>query len=174
MLRGDHGLAVDRGRIVREAVAVVLADLEAKGDEQHPRPPAARVVVSRSLGPVRPAPGRRRAGSCWMLRALGHPLAFLGLLVGFLLAVPVQAYVQARRAGVRRPAGVPAGVRRPADPARAATCAGYLDPYGAVAAVLAGVGWGARPDIQLRLARAGSRSRCWPGRSRSRCSARWP
>jgi len=31
-LRGEHGLAVDRGRIVREAVAVVLADLEAKGD----------------------------------------------------------------------------------------------------------------------------------------------
>jgi hypothetical protein len=30
-LRGVHGLAVDRGRIVREAVAVVLADLEAKG-----------------------------------------------------------------------------------------------------------------------------------------------
>lgn len=32
VLRGEHGLAVDRGRIVREAVAVVLADLEAKGD----------------------------------------------------------------------------------------------------------------------------------------------
>jgi hypothetical protein len=31
-LRADHGLAVDRGRIVREAVAVVLADLEAKGE----------------------------------------------------------------------------------------------------------------------------------------------
>ena len=31
-LRGEHGLAVDRGRIVREAVAVILADLEAKGD----------------------------------------------------------------------------------------------------------------------------------------------
>jgi hypothetical protein len=31
-LRAAHGLAVDRGRIVREAVAVVLADLEAKGD----------------------------------------------------------------------------------------------------------------------------------------------
>ena len=30
-LRADHGLAVDRGRIVREALAVVLADLEAKG-----------------------------------------------------------------------------------------------------------------------------------------------
>jgi hypothetical protein len=31
-LRGDHGLAVDRGRIVREALAYVLADLDAKGD----------------------------------------------------------------------------------------------------------------------------------------------
>jgi len=31
-LRADHGLAVDRGRIVREALAVVLADLEAKGE----------------------------------------------------------------------------------------------------------------------------------------------
>lgn len=31
-LRGDHGLAVDRGRIVREALAVVLADFDAKGD----------------------------------------------------------------------------------------------------------------------------------------------
>ena len=31
-LRGSHGLVVDRGRIVREAIAVVLADLEAKGD----------------------------------------------------------------------------------------------------------------------------------------------
>ena len=30
-LRADHGLAVDRGRIVREALAVVIADLEAKG-----------------------------------------------------------------------------------------------------------------------------------------------
>ncbi|MGW1327159.1 hypothetical protein ACWD64_32015 [Streptomyces antibioticus] len=32
VLRGEHGLAVDRGRIVREAVAVVLADLETRGD----------------------------------------------------------------------------------------------------------------------------------------------
>lgn len=31
-LRADHGLAVDRGRIVREALAVVLADLRAKGE----------------------------------------------------------------------------------------------------------------------------------------------
>lgn len=32
-LRGEHGLVVDRGRIVREAVAVVLADLEAEGED---------------------------------------------------------------------------------------------------------------------------------------------
>lgn len=32
VLRGEYGLAVDRGRIVREAVAVVLADLESRGE----------------------------------------------------------------------------------------------------------------------------------------------
>jgi hypothetical protein len=31
-LRQDHGMAVDRGRIVREAIALVLVELEAKGD----------------------------------------------------------------------------------------------------------------------------------------------
>ncbi len=41
-LRGDFGLVVDRGRIVREALAVVLADLEAKGD--------ASILVRRLLG----------------------------------------------------------------------------------------------------------------------------
>jgi hypothetical protein len=32
-LRGRHGLAVDRGRMVREAIAVVLADLDERGEE---------------------------------------------------------------------------------------------------------------------------------------------
>lgn len=32
-LRADHGIAVDRGRIVREALSVLLADFEAKQDE---------------------------------------------------------------------------------------------------------------------------------------------
>lgn len=32
-LRRSHGLAVDRGRLVREAVALVLADLEDRGDD---------------------------------------------------------------------------------------------------------------------------------------------
>ena len=30
-MRREHGLAVDRGRLVREALALVLADLEAQG-----------------------------------------------------------------------------------------------------------------------------------------------
>lgn len=41
-LRADHGLAVDRGRIVREALAVVLADLESKGESS--------VIVRRLTG----------------------------------------------------------------------------------------------------------------------------
>jgi hypothetical protein len=32
-LRGEYGLAADRGRLVREALAVVLADLDAKGEQ---------------------------------------------------------------------------------------------------------------------------------------------
>lgn len=33
VLRGEHGIVADRGRIVREAVAVVIADLESKGPQ---------------------------------------------------------------------------------------------------------------------------------------------
>jgi hypothetical protein len=33
LLRREHGLAVDRGRLVREAVAMVLADLETQGSD---------------------------------------------------------------------------------------------------------------------------------------------
>jgi hypothetical protein len=32
-LRGEHGIAADRGRVVREALAVVLADLDAHGED---------------------------------------------------------------------------------------------------------------------------------------------
>jgi hypothetical protein len=76
-----------------------------------------------------------------MLRALGTPLAFLGLLLGFLLAVVIQAYVQAstaRALGDRPAFRRLGGVRR------------VLDPFGAVAAALGGVGWGVTPDIPLR------------------------
>jgi hypothetical protein len=33
VLRREHGMAVDRGRLVREAVAMVLADFERHGDD---------------------------------------------------------------------------------------------------------------------------------------------
>jgi len=33
MLRGQHGVAADRGRIVREAISVILADLDERGDD---------------------------------------------------------------------------------------------------------------------------------------------
>jgi hypothetical protein len=33
ILRGKHGVAADRGRIVREAIAVLLADLDERGDD---------------------------------------------------------------------------------------------------------------------------------------------
>ncbi|HWU19933.1 MAG TPA: hypothetical protein VN088_00290 [Nocardioides sp.] len=32
-LRGEHGLAVDRGRLVREALHIVLSDLEEQGED---------------------------------------------------------------------------------------------------------------------------------------------
>ena len=32
-LRGEHGLAVDRGRLVREALHLVLGDLEEQGED---------------------------------------------------------------------------------------------------------------------------------------------
>ncbi len=32
LLRAEHGLAVDRGRLVREALGLVIADLEANGE----------------------------------------------------------------------------------------------------------------------------------------------
>jgi hypothetical protein len=41
-LRRDQGLAVDRGRLVREAIAIVLADLESNGDDS--------VLVQRLIG----------------------------------------------------------------------------------------------------------------------------
>ncbi|MWK38023.1 hypothetical protein GEV43_30915 [Actinomadura sp. J1-007] len=31
-LRADHGLSVDRGRLVREAVAAMLGDFDARGE----------------------------------------------------------------------------------------------------------------------------------------------
>ena len=76
-----------------------------------------------------------------MLRALGSPPAFVGLVVGFLAAVAAQAYAQA---AVARMLGDRAAVRRLGGFRR------LLDPFGAVAGALAGPGWGVTPEIPLR------------------------
>lgn len=76
-----------------------------------------------------------------MLRALGHPASFFGLLIGFLLAVIVHRLAQravGRMLGDRsvQPSGHPAAL--------------FLDPFGAVAAVLGGLGWGHSAESTLR------------------------
>ena len=79
-----------------------------------------------------------------MLYALRHPAILLGLLVGFVLGVVVRAAMQQRIGSFRLGRGrlrlAGAGAARTRQP-----WTSYLDPYGAVAAVVAGVGWGARP-----------------------------
>jgi hypothetical protein len=76
-----------------------------------------------------------------MLRALGSVPSFLGLLVGFLAALLVQAYIQAATA---RALGDRAALRRLGGVRR------VLDPFGAVAAALGGPGWGVTPEMPLR------------------------
>jgi hypothetical protein len=82
--------------------------------------------------------------------ALRHPAVLLGLLLGFVIGVAVRAGVQrwlssgggirlGRRARLHSIGGSPLRQLGPR-----ASWAAYLDPYGAVAAFLGGVGWGAR------------------------------
>lgn len=74
-----------------------------------------------------------------MLYALGDPVSLLLLVVGFLLSVTVQGVVQdlvlSRVGSGRRTAGRPLF-----DPRR------HVDPFGAVAAASAGIGWGRQPE----------------------------
>jgi len=84
-----------------------------------------------------------------VLYALRHPAILLGLVIGFLLGVVLRAALQQRVAAGRRlrVAGAPRAAARP--------WTSYLDPYGAVAAVISGAGWGARvPPKSTRGARA--------------------
>jgi hypothetical protein len=79
--------------------------------------------------------------------ALSQPATLLGLLIGFLVGVSLRAAAQRRLVGAPRARG-----RRPLSavgaarvPAPRAGYAAYLDPYGTVAAVIGGPGWGPRP-----------------------------
>jgi hypothetical protein len=84
--------------------------------------------------------------------ALREPAVLLGILLGFVVGVALRAAAQRRvlegrrRPNLRsvRPLGAAARLRPRAG------WAAYLDPYGAVAAVLSGIGWGARPEGRRR------------------------
>jgi Zn-dependent protease len=82
-----------------------------------------------------------------VLYALRDPLSFVVLLVSFLVAVTLHGWVQAvvaARVGLRAPA---AEGRTAPDPRR------HLDPFGAIAAAISGIGWAkpvAAPDRRRR------------------------
>jgi Zn-dependent protease len=80
-----------------------------------------------------------------VLRALAHPLSFLVLLLAFVVGVTLHGWVQgllASRFGDRTASLE--GQTRP-DPRR------HVDPFGAVAVLLSGLGWG--KPVQLPLGR---------------------
>lgn len=89
-----------------------------------------------------------------MIFALRHPAVLLGLLLGFLIGIPLRAACERavavdglslRRRGRPRPVGT-SRVRRGWTPA--AGWGAYFDPYGTVAAVISGAGWGPRPQLR--------------------------
>ena len=81
-----------------------------------------------------------------MLFALRQPAILLGLVLGFLVGVVLRAAVQQRLASPRLRVARVGGRSRPRS--AGAVWSTYLDPYGAVAAVVAGVGWGSRTWVR--------------------------
>ena len=74
-----------------------------------------------------------------MLYALGQPAALAGLLVGFVLAVAVRTVaIRATSRGLRL---APPGTRAAFNPRH------DIDPFGAVAALIGGLGWGRTLDV---------------------------
>jgi hypothetical protein len=82
-----------------------------------------------------------------VLRALAHPVTFLGLLAGFLVAIAAHAVAQAAVARGYRDRRALRELRQPKR---------IIDPFGAVAAAVAGPGWGVSREQPLR----------WQGRGR--------
>lgn len=81
-----------------------------------------------------------------MIYALRQPAILLGLIAGFLIGIPLRAALQrlvTRPGGLRRSRLTAVGGRR-----TRLGWPGYLDPYGAVAALISGAGWG--PRIEAR------------------------
>jgi hypothetical protein len=76
-----------------------------------------------------------------MLRSLAHPVTFLGLLVGFLLAIAAHAAAQAFLARSMGDRWATRDLRKPAK---------VVDPFGAVSAAIAGPGWGITREGRFR------------------------
>lgn len=83
-----------------------------------------------------------------MLRALGSPVDLVVLLLSFLLAVTLHGWLQGLLAGRAGDRSVAAEGRTRLDPRR------QLDPFGTVAAVIAGVGWSRQVTVTDRRDRA--------------------
>lgn len=73
-----------------------------------------------------------------MLYALRYPFSFGVLVVTFVLAMVVRGGVQRLISGRRQPAWVRANTKR----RRSTWLKPYLDPYGFIAVLLGGIGWG--------------------------------
>ena len=83
-----------------------------------------------------------------MLRALGDPRSFVLLVASWIVAITAHGWIQAvlaDRAGERRPRQEG---RLSLDPRR------HLDPFGAIAALIAGVGWGKPVELPPRRQRS--------------------
>jgi hypothetical protein len=78
-----------------------------------------------------------------VLYALRYPLSFVVLLVTFVVGLVFRGLAQRLVSGERQPAWVRANKRRRS----AQWLKPYLDPYGVIAALLGGLGWGAPVDI---------------------------
>lgn len=82
-----------------------------------------------------------------MLYALGQPVDFVLLVASFVVAATLHGWVQARaasRAGDRSPA---AEGRLAPDPRR------QIDPFGAIAAAISGIGWSRQTELSGRRSR---------------------
>jgi hypothetical protein len=77
-----------------------------------------------------------------VLYALRYPFSFGVLIVTFVIGVTVRGLVQQLVSGERRPKWVRANTKR----RRSTWLRPYFDVYGAIAALLGGIGWGAPVD----------------------------
>jgi hypothetical protein len=89
-----------------------------------------------------------------MLYALRHPLLLLFLVVAFLIGLLARALVQRLFAGARRR---PAWARDLPRSGSTTSLRWQLDPYGTVAALLGGAGWGRPAEIPTSRGRVGAR-----------------